>query len=84
MNARTTDISRRGFLAIASSIGGATWLGASHSFALDQAKPSSIIDCHLHINHRKRSLEDTIKHMDVTGTDQAFILPLETGEGACC
>lgn len=40
-----------------------------------------LIDCHLHINHFDRSLEDTIRHMDATGTEQAFILPLETGEG---
>jgi predicted TIM-barrel fold metal-dependent hydrolase len=35
----------------------------------------------LHINHFDRSIEDTIKHMDATGTLQAFVLPLETGEG---
>ena len=40
-----------------------------------------IIDCHLHINHFDRTIEDTIKHMDATGTAKAFILPLETGEG---
>lgn len=40
-----------------------------------------IIDCHLHINHFDRTIEDTIAHMDATGTDKAFILPLETGEG---
>jgi len=81
MNARTTGISRRRFLAITGSIGGAAWLGASPARALGRDEPLSIIDCHLHINHRNRSLEDTIKHMDATGTNQAFILPLETGEG---
>jgi len=81
MNARTTGISRRRFLAITGSIGGAAWLGASPARALGRDEPLSIIDCHLHINHRNRSLEDTIKHMDATGTNQAFILPLETGVG---
>ncbi len=46
-----------------------------------QSKRQGLIDCHLHINHRDRSIADTIKHMDATGTDKAFILPLETGEG---
>ncbi len=45
----------------------------------DDAPP--LIDCHLHINHFDRSIEDTLRHMDATGTTQAFILPLETGEG---
>lgn len=45
------------------------------------ASPPKIFDCHLHINHYDRSIEDTIRHMDATGTDKAFILPLETGEG---
>lgn len=40
-----------------------------------------LVDCHLHINHYDRSIEDTIRHMDATGTTQAFVLPLETGEG---
>ncbi|MCA9053450.1 MAG: amidohydrolase family protein [Planctomycetaceae bacterium] len=40
-----------------------------------------IIDCHLHINHFDRSIDDTIRHLDATGADRAFILPLETGEG---
>jgi predicted TIM-barrel fold metal-dependent hydrolase len=39
------------------------------------------IDCHLHINHFDRSLEETIAHMDATGVEKAFVLPLETGEG---
>lgn len=42
---------------------------------------SPLLDCHLHINHLGRSLADTLKHMDATGTRRAFILPLETGEG---
>jgi len=49
-----------------------------------KAKPSSgvsLVDCHLHIHHFDRSIADTIRHMDATGTDKAFILPLETGEG---
>lgn len=45
-----------------------------------ETKPQ-LVDCHLHINHFDRSIEDTIRHMDATGTTQAFILPLETGEG---
>lgn len=40
-----------------------------------------LLDCHLHINHFQRSIEDTITHMDATGTSKAFVLPLETGEG---
>lgn len=44
-------------------------------------KPKRMVDCHLHINHFDRSVEDTIRHMDATGTSKAFILPLETGEG---
>ncbi|MCA9089239.1 MAG: amidohydrolase family protein [Planctomycetaceae bacterium] len=47
----------------------------------EPAKPRSLIDCHLHINHFDRSIEDTIRHMDATGTAKAFVLPLETGEG---
>lgn len=48
----------------------------------DEAPPNQRkIDCHLHINHFDRSIEDTIKHMDATGTQKAFVLPLETGEG---
>ncbi|RMG33322.1 MAG: hypothetical protein D6725_15955 [Planctomycetota bacterium] len=47
----------------------------------DRSRKLRLIDCHLHINHLGRSLVDTIRHMDATGTDKAFILPLETGEG---
>ena len=46
-----------------------------------EAAREKILDSHLHINHFERTIEDTIKHMDATGTDKAFILPLETGEG---
>jgi predicted TIM-barrel fold metal-dependent hydrolase len=47
------------------------------------AAPSGpgIVDCHLHVNHFDRSIADTIRHMDATGTQQAYLLPLETGEG---
>src|SRR5690606_25991231 len=68
---------------------------ASHSVADDDAdadddvekvddaatNAAPLVDCHLHINHFDRSIEDTLAHMDGTGTTQAFILPLETGEG---
>ena len=40
-----------------------------------------IIDCHLHINHFGRSMEETVAHLDATGIERAFFLPLETGEG---
>lgn len=46
-----------------------------------QARPEPLIDCHQHINHFERSIDDTIRHMDATGAEKAFILPLETGEG---
>ena len=47
----------------------------------EKSSKPPLIDCHLHVNHFDRSIEDTIRHMDATGTTQAFILPLETGEG---
>ncbi len=47
----------------------------------DNPADRKLIDCHLHINHYDRTIEDTIVHMDATGTGKAFILPLETGEG---
>jgi predicted TIM-barrel fold metal-dependent hydrolase len=40
-----------------------------------------MIDAHLHIHHQKRTLEDTVRHIEATGADKAIILPLETGEG---
>jgi len=46
-----------------------------------QTPKQKLIDIHLHINHYDRTVKDTIKHMDTTGTEKAFILPLETGEG---
>lgn len=75
---------RRSFLT-ASAAAGLSLL-ARHTTGDDADAPSDpapprLIDCHLHINHFDRSIEDTIRHMDATGTDQAFILPLETGEG---
>lgn len=77
-------VTRRGFLTTTGALGLAAWLGQDLA-AAPQAKSGSerpaLIDCHLHINHSDRSLADTIKHMDATGTAKAFILPLETGEG---
>lgn len=78
-------LSRRQFLSAVASGSAAAACGARTlrpSLAADTAgKQVSIIDCHLHINHYRRSIADTIRHMDHTGTDKAFILPLETGEG---
>lgn len=76
-------ISRRGFLARTAAMGGAA-LFARQTFALEDAPTSEgadlpLVDCHLHINHFQRSTEETIKHMDATGTDRAFFLPRETG-----
>ncbi len=77
-----SNVSRRGFLT-ASAIGAASMItGATRSLANRQTEAKlPVVDCHLHINHFHRSVEDTIKHMDATGTTQAFVLPLETGEG---
>ena len=71
--------SRRQFLAAT----GAAALCARSGFAGGRfnGEGFKLIDCHLHINHKRRSVEDTIKHITATGTDKAFILPLETGEG---
>ena len=88
---QNTTLSRRGFLAM-TALGGSALLAERGKAPLQaQTKPaaqtgparagSPIVDCHLHINHFDRSIEDTIKHMDATGTTQAFVLPLETGEG---
>lgn len=78
-------LSRRRFLSTTASAMAAAAHGtrtALPSRAADaSATHTSIIDCHLHINHYRRSIADTIRHMDRTGTDRAFILPLETGEG---
>ena len=83
------SVSRRDFLAASAVTGSALLAGKWSSQARGQtaaaepaAKPDmTIVDCHLHINHFDRSVEDTIGHMNATGTTQAFILPLETGEG---
>ena len=82
MNANI-ELSRRELL------GAASFCLTSHlaatATASDEKKPEAacvpLLDCHLHISHYKRSIEDTIRHMDATGTNRAFILPLETGEG---
>lgn len=71
--------SRRRFLQTSIPLAASAML-AGRAWA-DEPKPKRMLDCHLHINHFDRSIEDTIKHMDGTGTTTAFILPLETGEG---
>lgn len=82
------QLTRRRFLARSAALGAAGMLTstapARQAGAAPTEKPAShegLIDCHLHINHYDRSIEDTIRHMDATGTARAFILPLETGEG---
>ena len=80
---RTTPTRRR-FLGIAASTACAAIGGFNQlAFAADDDVPATpgLVDCHLHINHFDRSIEDTIGHMDATGTSRAFVLPLETGEG---
>ena len=81
-------LSRRDFLGaaavpcVAALAAGA--IGSSRAAAEEEnggrTRPK-LIDCHLHINHFDRTIEDTIRHMDATGTTRAFVLPLETGEG---
>jgi predicted TIM-barrel fold metal-dependent hydrolase len=82
-----SPFTRRGLLSVA---GAACLASLARSVAGDDARPATaadevngtgLIDCHLHINHFDRSIDDTLRHMDATGTVQAFILPLETGEG---
>lgn len=77
-------VARRGFLKLIGTAAVAS-LTANSSQAQDTPPQSEskqkILDCHFHINHFDRSIEDTIRHMDATGTDKAFVLPLETGEG---
>lgn len=85
-SAQAEDVSRRGFLSSAAAFAGGllvNGVGRSRSIAAEEpaAGKPQLIDCHLHINHFNRTIEDTIRHMDATGTDRAFILPLETGEG---
>jgi predicted TIM-barrel fold metal-dependent hydrolase len=40
-----------------------------------------MIDAHLHIGHKGRSLEDTIRHIEGIGADRAVCLPIETADG---
>ena len=82
MSDASSPVSRRRFLGAAASA--AAWAATPirHGWSKDSsAEPIAAIDCHLHINHFDRTIEDTIAHMDATGTKKAFILPLETGEG---
>ncbi len=74
---------RRKFLKTTASLCVAGQLGLSSPANAEDNTDDSlpIVDCHLHINHYKRTIEDTIEHMDATGTSKAFVLPLETGEG---
>ena len=39
-----------------------------------------MIDAHLHIGHKGRSLEDTIRHIAGIGADKAVCLPIETSD----
>lgn len=72
---------RRQFLgAVSATCAAAAWSGKTLSDAA-ATEEIPLIDCHLHINHFDRTVEDTIQHMDATGTSKAFVLPLETGEG---
>lgn len=71
--------SRRRFLQDVSKAGLTSLMFGSVGQAKDDH--STIIDCHLHINHFLRSTDDTIRHMTETGIQKAFFLPLETGEG---
>ncbi|HJN11727.1 MAG TPA: amidohydrolase family protein [Pirellulaceae bacterium] len=75
-------VSRRAFLTTSSATCCAVMIGAHRAVcATKDEKRLPLIDCHLHFKHKQRSIEDTIKHIEATGTDKAFILPLETGEG---
>ncbi|MBX3439521.1 MAG: hypothetical protein KF861_18685 [Planctomycetaceae bacterium] len=84
-----TLLSRRGFLTSSAAVCAATT--CLRPIAGDDKQVSTstsgahegqrLLDCHLHINHFDRSIEHTLRHMDATGTTQAFVLPLETGEG---
>lgn len=82
MRSSSADASRRRFLRWSAGLAGAAITSAASRPLLAQPteKPGKV-DCHLHINHFDRTIENTIAHMDATGTDKAFILPLETGEG---
>ena len=79
-----SGISRRQFLTSATAICGAGC--CAHALGFQQQRQAEsgrprLIDCHLHFNHKGRSVADTIKHITATGAEKAFILPLETGEG---
>ena len=76
---RLAEIPRRQFLASVGTLSCASVVARANDDT--KPKPFKLLDCHLHINHKERSIDDTIRHMDATGTDKAFILPLETGEG---
>jgi uncharacterized protein len=86
-----SSVSRRDWLALSgAACAGMLFSGSAAAAAREAAGeeedskslPSrKYIDCHLHVNHFDRSIEDTIRHMDATGTERAFFLPLETGEG---
>ncbi|MDA0745744.1 MAG: amidohydrolase family protein [bacterium] len=39
-----------------------------------------MIDAHLHIGHRGRGLEDTLKHIEAIGAEKAVCLPIETAD----
>jgi predicted TIM-barrel fold metal-dependent hydrolase len=39
-----------------------------------------MIDAHLHIGHKDRTLEQTIAHLDGIGADRAVVLPIEAGD----
>lgn len=80
----STPVSRRDFLAATAASCTAAGLPATVAASAQRLKEPEnlkLIDCHLHFNHKKRSIAETIEHMNATGTERAFILPLETGEG---
>ena len=75
-------VSRRAFLTTTSTACCVAAMGGRRAGCEKKDKKRlKIIDCHMHFNHKDRSIEDTITHIEATGTDKAFILPLETGEG---
>ena len=77
-----SHISRRHFFSSAGAVGCAALATSINGPMLSAADDKlRLIDCHLHINHYDRSIADTVHHIQATGTDKAFILPLETGEG---
>ena len=75
-----STITRRAFLGTSAAASVATLSPVTH-LAAAAPKAMKLLDCHLHYNHKNRTIEQTIAHMDNTGTERAFILPLETGEG---